>query len=187
MKSSLCLAAIGLVTSLGFATAKDAKEPFKKETVIEAEAIIEMVDPATRMLVIAGPSGPTAIVAGPEVRNFDQIQAGEKVKLTYKAAFAASLTKSKAKPTETYDSMAVAAPVGANPAAAVGQTITTTVQIESVDKSFGAVTFKRPDGFSRTIVPESPEGKKFISTLKKGDVVDVAYTEALAISVVMAE
>ncbi len=187
MKRSTCLAVIGVLSVLGGATAKESKEPFKKETVIEAEAVIEMVDPATRMLVIAGPRGPTAIVAGPEVKNFDQIKAGEKVKLTYKAAFAAAITKSKAKPTETYDSMAVTAPKGAKPAAAVGQTITTTVQIESVDTSFDTVTFKRPDGFSRTIAAESPEGKKFIRTLKKGDMVDVAYTEALAISVVMAE
>lgn len=185
MKRSTCLAAIGFLAALGCATAKD--QPFNKETVIEAEAMIEMVDPATRMLVIAGPNGPTAVVAGPEIRNFDQIQAGEKVKLTYKAALAAAITKSKAKPTETYDSMAVAAPLGAKPAGAVGQTITTTVQIESVDTSFDAVTFKRPDGFSRTITAASPEGKKFIRTLKKGDLVDVSYTEALAISVVMAE
>jgi len=184
MKRSICLAVIG-VLSLGCANAKD--EPFKKETVIEAEAMIELIDPATRTIVIAGPNGPTAILAGPEVRNFDQIHAGEKVKMKYKAALAAAITKSKAKPTETYDSMAVRAPAGASPGAAVGQTITTTVQIESVDTSFGSVTFKRPDGFSRTIVPATPEGQKFIRTLKKGDMVDVQYTEALAISVVMAE
>jgi hypothetical protein len=65
----------------------------------------------------------------------------------------------------------------------VGATISTTVQIESVDTSFETVTFKRPDGFVRTIAPASPEGKKFIKTLKKGDMVDVSYTEALGISV----
>ena len=70
------------------------------------------------------------------------------------------------------------------PAAAIGQTITSTVVIESVDTSFDAVSFKRPDGLVRTIAVESPEGKKFIRTLKKGDKVDVEYTEALAISVV---
>ncbi len=49
------------------------------------------------------------------------------------------------------------------------------------------MTFKRPDGFVRTIAVASPEGKKFIRTLKKGDMVDVSYTEALAISVVPAK
>ena len=68
----------------------------------------------------------------------------------------------------------------------VGATVSTTVVIESVDTSFDTVSFKRPDGFVRTIAVESPEGKKFIRTLKKGDKVDVSYTEALAIAVVPA-
>lgn len=184
MKRAIGIALIGGLTALGCATAKDSKQPFMKEDVIEAEALIETVDPANRIIVINGPGGPAAILCGPEVRNFDQIHAGEKVKMTYKSAFAASISKSKAKPTETYDAGSVTAPLGAKPGAAVGQTITTTVQIESVDTSFDTVSFKRPDGFVRTIAVESPEGKKFMRTLKKGDMVDVAYTEALAISVV---
>ena len=125
------------------------------------------------------------IAAGPEVKNFPQIHVGDQVKVTYKAAIAAKITKSKE--ADHGRCSGDAAPAGSKPAAAVGQTITTTVQIESVDTSFDAVTFKRPDGFVRTIAPESPEGKKFIRTLKKGDMVDVAYTEALAISVVPAK
>jgi hypothetical protein len=104
--------------------------------------------------------------------------------VTYKAAFAAKITKSKAEPATTVDAGAVSAPKGAMPAAAVGQTIKSTVVIESVDTSFDTVSFKRPDGLVRTIAVESPEGKKFIRTLKKGDKVDVEYSEALAISVV---
>jgi len=186
MNRAIFVAVVGGLTALGCASAKEAKQPFLKEDVIEAEAMIEMVDPASRILVINGPGGPAAILCGPEVRNFDQIHAGEKVKMTYKSALAAAITKSKAKPTETYDAGAVTAPLGAKPGAAVGQTITTTVRIESVDTSFDTVSFKRPDGFVRTIAVESPEGKKFMRTLKKGDLVDVAYTEALAISVVPA-
>ena len=103
--------------------------------------------------------------------------------MKYTVAVAANITKSKATPTTKLDTQAYTAPAGSKPAASVGATITTTVQIESVDTSFETVTFKRPDGFVRTIAPASPEGKKFIKTLKKGDMVDVSYTEALAISV----
>lgn len=183
MKRSICLALLGVFTTIGCAT---AKEPFQREETVEASATIEAIDPANRLLSIRAPGGMATIVAGPEVRNFDQIRVGDSVKVTYTAAVAAGITRSKAKPAETYDAAAIAAPVGAKPAAAVGQTITTTVQIESVDTSFDAVTFKRPDGFVRTIAVSSPEAKKFIRTLKKGDMVDVAYTEALAISVVPA-
>ena len=129
-------------------------------------------------------AGSSVIAAGPEVKNFDQIKVGDKVKVAYKAAMAAKISKSKEDPKTTVDAAAYTAPTGSMPAAAVGQTIKTTVQIESVDTSFETVSFKRPDGLVRTIAPASPEGKKFIRTLKKGDMVDVEYTEALAISVV---
>jgi hypothetical protein len=183
MKRSICLAITGMIVTLGCA----AKEPFVKEDVIEASAKIEAIDAPNRLLSIRGPGGPATILAGPEVRNFDQIRVGDEVKMTYTAAVGAAITKSKATPTTTYDAAAVAAPIGAKPAGAVGATVSTTVQIESVDTSFDAVTFKRPDGFSRTIAVSSPEAKKFIRTLKKGDMVDVTYTEALAISVVPAK
>jgi hypothetical protein len=183
MKRSICLAIIGVMTTLGCS----AKEPFVKQDVLEATAKIEAIDAQNRLLSIRGPGGPATILAGPEVRNFDQIHVGDEVKMTYTAAIGAAITKSKATPTTTYDAAAVAAPIGAKPAGAVGQTVSTTVQIESVDTSFDAVSFKRPDGFVRTIAVSSPEAKKFIRTLKKGDLVDVTYTEALAISVVPAK
>ena len=180
MKRSIILAALGILTTFACA----AKEPFHKEDTIEVSAKIDAIDPATRTITLQGPNGPASIVAGPEVRNFDQIHVGDTVKITYTAALAASITKSKATPTTSVDVGAATAPLGAKPAAAVGQTISTTVRIESVDTSFDVVTFKRPDGSSRTVSVSSPEGKKFIRTLKPGDLVDVAYTEALAISVV---
>ena len=184
MKRSIFLAIIGVLTTIGCAT---AKEPFAKEDTVEATATIEAIDTENRLLSIRGPGGPATLLAGPEVRNFAQIHVGDQVKVTYTAAVGAAITKSKATPTTTYDSAAIAAPIGAKPAAAVGATVSTTVQIESVDTSFDAVTFKRPDGFVRTIAVSSPEAKKFIRTLKKGDMVDVTYTEALAISVVPAK
>lgn len=180
MKRAICLALIGVLTTLACA----AKEPFKKEETLEVSATIEAVDHDARMLVLNGPAGSSLIAAGPEVKNFDQIKVGDQVKVTYVAALAAKITKSKKTAETTVDAGAVSAPKGSMPAAAVGQTISTTVQIESVDTSFDTVSFKRPDGLVRTIAVESPEGKKFIRTLKKGDKVDVEYTEALAISVV---
>jgi hypothetical protein len=180
MKRAICFALIGVLTTLACA----AKEPFKKEETLEVEATITEIYPDSRLLVLNGPAGASVIAAGPEVKNFDQIKLNDKVKVTYKAAFAANISKSKKPAETTVDAAALTAPKGSMPAAAVGQTITSTVKIESVDTSFDTVSFKRPDGLVRTIAVESPEGKKFIRTLKKGDNVDVEYTEALAISVV---
>jgi len=180
MKRAICFALIGVLTTLACA----AKEPFKKEETLEVSATVTEIYPEARLLVLNGPSGSSVIAAGPEVKNFGQINVGDKVKVAYKAAFAAKISKSKDAPVTSVDAGAYTAPAGSMPAAAVGQTVTSTVVIESVDTSFDAVSFKRPDGLVRTIAVESPEGKKFIRTLKKGDKVDVEYTEALAISVV---
>jgi hypothetical protein len=59
----------------------------------------------------------------------------------------------------------------------------TTVEIEFVDTTFNTVTFKRSDGVSRTVAVQTPEGQKFIRGLRKGDRVEIAYTEAFAIEV----
>ena len=181
MKRVILIAIIGVFSTVACAA---AKEPFKKEETLEVSATVQEVHPEARLLVLNGPAGTSVIAAGPEVQNFGQIKVGDTVKVTYKSALAARITKSKETPKTSVDAAAVTAAPGEKPAAAVGQTITTTVQIESVDTSFDTVSFKRPDGVVRTIAVESPEGKKFIRTLKKGDKVDVEYTEALAVSVV---
>jgi hypothetical protein len=182
MKRSICLAVMGVMVTLGCA----AKESFLKQDVQEVSATVEAIDTENRLLSLRGPSGTATILAGPEIINFPQIHVGDEVKVKYTAAVAAKITKSKETPTTKLDTRMDTAPAGSKPSASVGATISTTVQIESVDTSFDTVTFKRADGFVRTIAPASPEGKKFIRTLKKGDMVDVSYTEALAISVVPA-
>jgi hypothetical protein len=179
MKRSICLVIMGIVTTFGCV----AKEPFLKQEVQEVSATVEAVDSENRLISLRGPNGPATILAGPEIKNFAQIHVGDEVKVKYTVALAAKISKSKAAATATLDTQEHVAPEGSKPSASVGATISTTVQIESVDTSFDTVTFKRSDGFVRTIAPSSPEGKKFIRTLKKGDMVDVSYTEALAISV----
>jgi len=182
MKRSIIFAIIGIVASIGCA----AKEPFLKKESLEVSAKVVAIDTENRLLSLSGPAGSATILCGPEIVNFPQIHVGDDLKVTYTAAMAASITKSKAPPSTKVETEAGTAPMGSKPAAMVGATVTTTVQIESVDTSFETVSFKRPDGFVRTIAVESPEGKKFIRTLKKGDKVDVSYTEALAIAIVPA-
>ena len=62
-------------------------------------------------------------------------------------------------------------------------TLRSTVTIESVDTESKTVTFRNTDGMLRTAEIQTPEGQKFIKGLKKGDQVEIAYTEAFAIEV----
>ena len=185
MKRSICLAAIAVLVS--FACTKKEPEHFARENLVEVSAKIVAIDPTTRLISMEGPHGPMSVVAGPEVLNFDQIHVGDKMVVKYHQALAAKITESKATPTTQEARAEIAAPIGAKPASEVLTQIATTVIIESVDTSFDTVTFKLPDGTTRTTAVETPEGKKFIRTLHPGDKVDVTYSDSVATSIVAGE
>ncbi len=161
------------------------KKPFERTQTEEVTASVESVDPATRGLVLKGREGMrVAMVAGPEVRNLEQIKPGDQVVAVYHQALAAAV-KPRGTPTAapTVSDKVERTKPGEKPNAAAGISVATTVQIESVDKSFNTVSFKRSDGIVRTVAVEDPDAQKFIHTLKPGDPVEIVYTEALAVSV----
>ena len=112
------------------------------------------------------------------------IAEGDKVVVSYYEAIAAEVKK----PGEGVqgveaDVSTVQAEPGQMPAAGAGVLLRSTVKIDSVDTQFNTVTFYNSAGQLRTLAVQSPEGQKFIKGLKKGDEVEVAYTEAMAIEV----
>jgi hypothetical protein len=182
----------GLTGALGAALllaacASKPPEPVSVENTQSISAKVESIDHAKRLVSLRAENGRTATVeVSPEVRNLDQVQAGDNVVVRYYQALAAQLKKKGESTTlnkiDLTDATARAEP-GEKPGAAVGSTVTTTVVIDSVDQSFQTVTFKGPNGMLRTVGVETPKGKEFIQRLKKGDEVELTYTEALAVSV----
>lgn len=177
--------AVAMVLVATVALAGD-KKPLTRSESVQLKATVETIDQSTRTLVLREQeTGERAVVvAGPEVRNLAQVKEGDTVLLTYYIGVAAAV-----KPKGT----AVSGPVtgvaaeragpGERPAAAVGQTLVSTVKVDSVDTSFNTVTFTRADGVTRTVGIENPDARKFIRTLKPGDAVEISYTEATAVSV----
>jgi hypothetical protein len=168
-------------------SAPAAQGPIVKEELKQVQATVEAVDSATRAVTLRGPDGDVTLIAGPEVRNFDQIKTGDRLVASYYVAVTAQRGSDSASggggaamktqsTTATYT-----APVGAHPAGAVTRTTTMTVRIESVDTAGETVSFIRPDGTHRTVAAETPEMREFIKTLTRGDDVDVTYTEAVAV------
>jgi len=176
------LVALCVATTVGYA---GDKKPFSAKDSVEVKATVEEVHPEDRSIVLKGETGERAVVvAGPDVRNFDQIKAGDQVSLVYHVGIAAEV-KPRGTPTSdpvpsTYEKRA--AP-GEKPGGSVGRNVATTVQIESVDTSFNTVTFKKADGITRTVAVDDPDARKFIRTLKPGDPVEITYSEAVAVSV----
>ena len=60
---------------------------------------------------------------------------------------------------------------------------TVTVTIESVNLEDYSVLFTSPEVKRQSVLVESSEGREFIKQLKPGDLVDLTYTEAMAVSI----
>jgi hypothetical protein len=180
----ICLAALA-ASLLVAACASEPPKPAVRENLVQKTATVESIDQASRVVTLRGEEGNVFTVqVGEQVKNLPQVRTGDKVTVSYYEALAAEVKK----PGEGVagvqaDTAAVTAPPGSMPAAGAGMLLRTTVVIESVDKKLNTVTFTRSDGASRTVAVDSPEGREFIKGLKKGDNVEVAYTEAVAIEV----
>jgi hypothetical protein len=182
-----------LVAAAAHGGAEDAAKPaapaqpsMQRESLDELAATVVSVDPNTRIIQLRSDSGRTgAFTAGPEVKNFAQIRAGDKVVVSYYRGIAAQVLPpgtAASKEVNQLD-LAAAAQPGAKPGAGVGSAIRGTVVVQKADTKANTLTVLKPDGASRTIPIESDEGKAFIKKLKKGDKVDVVYAEALAVEV----
>lgn len=168
-----------------------AAEPkqVSSENVTKATATVQSVDHDSRSLVLRTSDGvDTLVVVGPEVRNFDQIEAGDTVTATYREAVLAQVVPKGSGMSEPRSTIAKSrAGQGELPAASVSASVSTDVVIQSVDQSFDTVTFKRSDGVVRTVAVEDPEATRFVHNLKPGDEVRITYTEATAIALSKAE
>ena len=161
-----------------------ASEPGKAAVVSAAEisAQVVAIDKATRTLTLKGPKGKVAdVVAGEQVKNFDQIKVGDLVFARYAQALTLELRKTKAAGGEAVvrEEAAKAKP-GEKPAVAGARTITLMADVVAVDPKASTITLKGPKGNEVTLEVRNPEQFKVV---KKGDQVEVTYTEALALSV----
>lgn len=183
---SLILASLTAFAALVGTHVASAADPLHVENAETLTATVVSVDAANRMVTLTGPSGRTeTLEVAPEVRNLAQVKAGDRVVVRYHESLAADIRKKGDKaPTNVKESgVAAAAPAGMKPAAVVGNVMNATVVIQSVDTAANTVTFTNEDGITHTVAVRKPETRKFIAGLKKGDQVDITYSQALAISV----
>jgi len=106
--------------------------------------------------------------------------------VSYYQGIAAQIAKGSAKVSDPAASTFTYKNPTGQPGGGVGASVTVTVTIVGVDPGTNTVAFKSADGTPHIIAVRSPNMREFIKTLKAGDVVDVTYTESLAISVLPA-
>jgi hypothetical protein len=164
-------------------TAVIASTPGKASAAVTVDATAKVlaVDNASRTLTLQGPRGGTLeVVAGEEVRNFNQIRVGDLVVATYREALSLELRKSKGGGGATETEVAARAAKGERPGAMAGRETRVTAEVIEVDRAKSVIALKGPRGNVVELKVNNPDHFKVV---RKGDQVDAVYTEAIAIAV----
>jgi hypothetical protein len=148
---------------------------------VEFSASITAIDKASRTITLKGPKGDEVkVVAGPEVKNFDQLKVGDTVQAKYVESLVLELKKGGGLPVaKTEQAGAASAKPGEKPAAVGGRQVKVVGNVTKVDAASQTVTVKGPE---RTVdlKVRNPEQFKLIAV---GDQIEATYTEAMAVAV----
>jgi hypothetical protein len=150
--------------------------------VVSVAAKVVKVNKQDRVVTLRNAEGEVFDVeVSDEVRNLNQVKKGDDVVATYYESMAITVRKpGEAQPgVEVLDASARAKP-GEKPAAGAGQQTTITATVVGLNKQKGTVTLKGPKGKVVTVAAQDP---KRLVAVKVGDLIEVVYTEAVAISV----
>jgi len=172
-----------IVTLALFAGCAATQKPAgRTEDVVESRATVTAINAPKRLLTLKDAGGGEMVVeAGDVVKNFDQIKVGDEVVISYTEAVAWQV-KSAGQGTpgvSTQEEVTRAQP-GEKPAGSIGKSVTLTTTITAIDMANDTVTLTGPGGKSRTIKARDPAN---LRKVKVGDLVDITYSEALAVSV----
>jgi translation initiation factor IF-1 len=148
-------------------------------------ATVQAVYPDKRSVTLVGPDGNPQTIFVSEKVKLDRIKAGDKVRVSYYQGLAAQIAK---------NGQTVTDPAGStfayknpnSPGGGAGASVTVTVKILGIDPGTNKVAFEAQDGTRHVVAVKSPNMRQFIRTLKPGDVVDVTYTESVAVTVMPA-
>ena len=152
------------------------------ENLATTTAKVKAIDLKTRRVTLQRADGSVVkFVAGDEVRNLPQVKVGDEVNVTYYESLAYEVKKpGDAEPGASVAEGLQRAKPGEKPGGAAGRVTKMTATIAGIDKTAQTVTLRTPDGETTTIKPRYPDNLNRVSV---GDLVEITYTEAFAISV----
>jgi hypothetical protein len=165
------------------ACAQPAPRSATVESGSEMRATIQTVDATTREILLRADDGRLlSVIAGPEVRNFDQLESGDRVAAFYVESIAASMAAPGTAMETRAGSASDRAPLGGRPGAAAGVAIEAVVEWVGYDPETAVSTFIGASGLTHSIVTP-PEMRNFAAGLAAGDSVLIEYTAAMAVEV----
>lgn len=178
MKTFLAIAAV--VALLGAAQVQAQPKAAVAGGEVEALVTVVAIDKAKRLVTFRGPRGNLVDMrVPPEAQNFDQVKKGSVFKVKYAEALAVAVTRGGA-PAKGTEQTVRGAKKGDNPAGTAVRTSFVSGRVEAIDLKSRYVAVRGPE---RTVALQAADDVK-LEELRIGDLITLAYTQALAIEMV---
>ncbi|QWD67212.1 hypothetical protein [Polynucleobacter sp. MWH-Aus1W21] len=146
------------------------------------EGEVVKVDKKTRTITFKNKDGESKFVAGPDIKNFDQIKKGDRVNVNYELAVAIELIKTKSDGVRTKVETNTVTKSKANekPSETITNQTTIVADIVEVNREKKLVSVKGPSGKITTVTVKNPA---LLADVKVGEQVKVIYFDAMAASI----
>lgn len=189
MKAKLACLSLAAFIALPYTLASHAQT---KPTVIDAAAIdnsyllyegeVVKIDKKTRTITFKNKEGESKFVAGPEIKNFDQIKKGDRLSVSYELAVAIELikTKSDGVRSKVETNTVTSSKANEKPSETIANKTTITADIVEVNRDKKLVSVKGPSGKVTTVTVKNPA---LLADVKVGEQVKVIYYDAMAASI----
>jgi len=146
------------------------------------EGEVVKVDKKTRTITFKNKEGESKFVAGPDIKNFDQIKKGDRVNVNYELAVAIELikTKSDGVRSKTETNTVTKSKSTEKPSETITNKTTIIADIIEVNREKKLVSVKGPSGKITTITVKNPA---LLADVQVGEQVKVIYFDAMAASI----
>ena len=160
----------------------DEKPSGREQRLVEVRAVVIGVDQKHRLLALEGDDGGRMVLpVAEEFRDFERARVGDQVVVSYTEAIAWQVKPAdKGAPGVSTRETLSNPGLGEAPGGAIERALTITATITALDMARGTVTLTGPQGRSQTFKVHRPAD---LEKLRVGDLVDITYSEALAIGV----
>ena len=178
---TLRLILVSAILALTSACAQDVTTAERSETIKSTGTITE-IDKEARRFIVRGDGKLTTLRATEQVRNFDQLEVGDRINFEFTEKIAVGMADPADSGELAGASYGSVAEPGARPGASAGGVVTFVVDFLGYDAASNIATIKTPDGEIEEVVVQ-PEMQAFARNRSPGDRIVVAIRAALAVSV----
>ena len=146
------------------------------------EGEVVKVDKKTRTITFKNKEGESKFVAGPDIKNFDQIKKGDRVNVNYELAVAIELikTKSDGVRSKTETNTVTKSKSTEKPSETITNKTTIIADIVEVNREKKLVSVKGPSGKITTVTVKNPA---LLADVQVGEQFKVIYFDAMAASI----